>query len=270
ADGSHEVRGKVLGIVGYGHIGSQVSVLAEGMGMRVRYYDIEDKLPLGNAQPCASLEELLSISDVVTLHVPGTKQTKNMMGGAQIRAMKPGGYLINAARGDVVVIEELEAALKDGHVGGAAIDVFPKEPAHAEEEFVSPLRAYDNVIISPHVGGSTQEAQASIGGEVADKLIKYSDNGSTLGAVNFVEVSLPMHAPGVTRFLHVHRNVPGVISSINDILSRRKLNIGAQYLRTDGEIGYVVADVDAELEEGMGIRRELADIEGTIRARFLF
>ncbi len=268
ADGSHEVRGKVLGIVGYGHIGSQVSVLAEAMGMRVRYHDIVDTLPLGNAQPCASLDELLAVSDVVTLHVPATPQTRYMIREPQIRAMRPGAVLLNLARGDVVDIETLAAALTDGHLSGAAVDVFPKEPASRDEPFASPLRGLSNVILTPHVGGSTQEAQANIGIEVADKLIRYSDNGSTLGAVNFVEVALPVQ-DGVTRFLHIHRNVPGVLSHINEVFSRREMNISGQYLRTDGEVGYVVVDVDADLQAGMGIRRELAAIEGTIRTRFL-
>lgn len=268
AAGANEVRGKVMGLVGYGHIGSQVSVLAEAMGMQVRFFDVIDKLPLGNARSCASLDELLEVSDVVSLHVPSTPHTKNMIGEAQIRAMRKGSYLINLARGNVVDIDALAAALSDGHIAGTAIDVFPKEPASANEEFVSPLRAFDNVILTPHIGGSTFEAQANIGLEVADKLIKYSDNGSTLGAVNFPELSLPVHE-GMTRFMHIHRNGPGVLVAINEVFSERKMNISGQYLLTDPEMGYVVVDVDATVKEGMGIRRDLAAIDGTIRTRFL-
>ncbi|CCQ73336.1 phosphoglycerate dehydrogenase [Magnetospira sp. QH-2] len=268
ADGSYEVRGKVLGIIGYGHIGSQVSVLAESMGMKVRYFDIIDKLPLGNAAPCDSMEELLEISDYVTLQVPATPQTKNMFRREQIRAMKPGSILLNLARGNVVDIDALTEALEDGHLRGAAIDVFPKEPASKDEEFISPLRGQPNVILTPHVGGSTQEAQANIGNEVADKLVRYSDNGSTLGAVNFVEVSLPVQE-GVTRFLHIHRNVPGVLAHINEVFSSRGLNIAGQYLMTDGEVGYVVVDISGDIEAGMGVRKGLEAIEGTIRTRFL-
>ncbi|SDG56788.1 phosphoglycerate dehydrogenase [Roseospirillum parvum] len=270
ADGSHEVRGKTLGIVGYGHIGTQVSVLAEGMGMRVRYYDIENKLPLGNATPCASLDELLGCADVVTLHVPGTELTRGMIGAERLAAMKPGGILINAARGDVVDIDALAAALDSGHLKGAAVDVFPKEPGSADEEFQSPLRGRDQVILTPHVGGSTIEAQANIGTEVAEKLTQYSDVGSTVGAVNMVEVSLPRTEGAQTRFMHLHRNVPGVLSQINEVFSSRGLNIDAQYLRTDSDSGYVVVDVHAEVEAGQGIRRALAAIDGTIRVRFLY
>ncbi|GAB6053422.1 phosphoglycerate dehydrogenase [Magnetospira thiophila] len=268
AEGSYEVRGKVLGIIGYGHIGSQVSVLAESMGMKVRYFDIVDKLPLGNAQPVPSLEALLEMSDYVTLQVPATPQTKNMFRREQIRAMKPGAILLNLARGNVVDIDALVEALNDGHLSGAAIDVFPKEPASKDEEFVSPLRGLPNVILTPHVGGSTQEAQANIGNEVADKLVRYSDNGSTLGAVNMVEVSLPVQA-GVTRFLHIHRNVPGVLAHINEVFSSRNLNIAGQYLMTDGAVGYVVVDITGELPAGLGVRRDLESIDGTIRTRFL-
>ncbi|MCB2103036.1 MAG: phosphoglycerate dehydrogenase [Rhodobacterales bacterium] len=268
ATDSHEVRGKTLGIIGYGHIGSQLSVLAEGLGMRVIYVDIEEKLPLGNAQVRPDLPTLLGESDFVSLHVPATAQTANMFGAAEIAAMKPGAHLINASRGNVVVIEPLAEALRSGHLGGAAVDVFPSEPATLDDEFVSPLRGMDNVILSPHVGGSTQEAQANIGTEVAEKLIRYSDNGSTIGAVNFAEVALPPHRD-VTRFLHIHRNVPGVLSSINEIFSTRRINISGQFLQTDGEMGYVVVDVDAPIEAGMGIRKALEAIDGTVRVRFL-
>ncbi|MGD8322286.1 MAG: phosphoglycerate dehydrogenase [Gemmatimonadota bacterium] len=265
---AHEIRGKTLGIVGYGHIGSQVSVLAEALGMQVLFYDIVPKLAIGNARPCSSLEELLRRSDAVTLHVPATAETAGMIGEKEIRSLRAGSILLNLARGNVVDIDALAAALDDGQVRGAAIDVFPKEPASPTEAFASPLQAFDNVILTPHVGGSTQEAQENIGVEVAEKLARYSDNGTTLGAVNFVEVALPSHA-GATRFLHIHRNVPGVIAHINEVFSERGLNVAAQYLRTDGEVGYVVVDVDGDLDGGVEVRRELESIEGTVRSRFL-
>ncbi|WP_337997278.1 phosphoglycerate dehydrogenase [Oleispirillum naphthae] len=269
AKGSHEVRGKKLGIVGYGHIGSQLSILAEALGLEVQYFDVVNKLALGNARACPSLEQLLETSDIVTLHVPATEQTKGMIGPSQIGAMKKGAILINASRGNVVDIEALAAALSSGALSGAAIDVFPAEPPSNDAEFVSPLRGMANVILTPHIGGSTQEAQANIGTEVADKLITYSDNGSTLGAVNFMEVALPVQG-SATRFMHIHRNVPGVISRINDIFSGKGINIAGQYLRTDGEIGYVVVDVEADIRPGMGFRKALDAIDGTIRSRFLF
>jgi len=268
AEGCHEVRGKVLGIIGYGHIGSQLSILAESIGMQVRFFDIEEKLPLGNAQPCTSMDELLRISDVVSLHVPENPGTQDMIGAAQFARMKKGVIFLNAARGTVVDIDALVDALKSGQVRGAAVDVFPAEPADAKEAFQSPLRGFRNVILTPHIGGSTVEAQANIGIEVAEKFAKYSDNGSTMGAVNMVEVALPVQA-AQSRFMHIHHNVPGVISAINAVFSKRGINISGQYLRTDGEVGYVVADVDAEVEEGQGIRRELSAIDGTIRVRFL-
>lgn len=268
ASHSYEVRGKTLGIVGYGHIGSQVSVLAEAMGLEVRYFDIENKLSIGKAAPCNSLTELLGLADVVTLHVPDNAQTRNMIGATELAAMKKGSYLINAARGKVVDIPPLVEALKSGHLRGAALDVFPDEPESNADEFVSPLRGLDNVILTPHIGGSTLEAQANIGIEVAEKMVRYSDNGSTIGAVNFVEVSLPAKTD-TTRFLHIHRNVPGMLSRINDVFASRKINVAGQYLQTDPEIGYLVADVNATLEEGMGIRKALEGIDGTIRVRFL-
>jgi D-3-phosphoglycerate dehydrogenase len=267
--GAREIRGKTIGIVGYGHIGSQLSIIAEALGMQVRFYDIVEKLAIGNARACTSLDELLSISDVVTLHVPETPQTKNMMSAAKLKKMKKGAFLLNASRGTVVEIDALADALKAGHIAGAAIDVFPKEPAEAAEKFKSPLQGLRNVILTPHIGGSTEEAQANIGGEVAEKLVKYSDNGSTLGAVNFVEVALPPQE-NTTRFMHIHRDVPGVMSKISDVFSRRKINIAGQYLRTDGEIGYVVTDVTGRVQVGMGIRKDLEAIEGTVRSRFLY
>lgn len=270
AKDSYEMRGKVLGIVGYGHIGSQLSVLAEAMGMQVRFFDIVRKLAMGNARPCHTLDELLQVSDVVTLHVPDTPATRGMIGTAQLRQMKPRSYLINASRGLVVDIEALAQALRSRHLLGAAIDVFPKEPAGNDEAFQSPLRGMDNVILTPHIGGSTLEAQANIGTEVADKLIEYSDNGSTVGAVNFPQVALPARDLTVgTRFLHIHRNVPGVLRQINEVFSGRNLNISAQYLQTDPEVGYVVVDVDGDIDDDQ-VREELRRIEGTIRVRFLY
>lgn len=268
AKGSTEVRGKTLGIVGYGHIGTQLSVIAEALGMRVRFFDIADKLPMGNASPCMTLKELMETSDFVSLHVPDTPQTRNMITDTELGWMKQGAFLLNAARGQVVDIDALAEHLRTEHLAGAAIDVFPVEPASIEDEFSSPLRGMKNVILTPHIGGSTQEAQANIGTEVAEKLVKYSDNGSTVGAVNFPEVMLPVHVGGA-RFMHIHRNVPGVISRINDVFSRRGLNIVGQYLRTEEEVGYVVVDVDGIIEPGMGVRRDLEAIEGTIRSRFL-
>jgi D-3-phosphoglycerate dehydrogenase / 2-oxoglutarate reductase len=268
ASGSNEVRGKCLGIVGYGHIGTQVGLLAEALGMQVLYYDIETKLALGNARPADSLGELLAAADVVTLHVPETPQTNRMIGAPELARMKPGAKLINAARGTVVDIDALVAALDSGHIAGAALDVFPVEPKTAGEEFVSPLRGRDNVLLTPHVGGSTAEAQQNIGIEVAGKLIKYSNNGSTLSAVNFPEVSLPEH-PGQHRLLHIHRNQPGVLSEINAIFSKQKMNIVGQYLQTNAEIGYVVIDVEAK-GEAMQVKRKLAQVAGTIRSRILY
>jgi D-3-phosphoglycerate dehydrogenase len=269
AANSWEVRGKTLGIVGYGNIGAQLSVLAESLGMHVLFYDTAPKLPLGRAEPCASLAELLGRADVVSLHVPDTAATRWMIGEAQIRAMRPGGFLINAARGTVVDVAAVAAAIRDGHLLGAAADVFPDEPSSAREEFLSPLRGLPNVILTPHIGGSTAEAQARIGNEVAKKLIDYSDVGSTFGAVNFPQVQLPSRPSG-TRFIHVHRNTPGLLARMLDVFVRRGLNIGAQYLQTDGEIGYVVMDVDGGYDDAQEIQAELRAVEGTIRARFLY
>ncbi|MBN8735553.1 MAG: phosphoglycerate dehydrogenase [Xanthomonadales bacterium] len=269
ADGSFEVRGKTLGIVGYGHIGTQVGVLAEGLGMHVIYHDIEAKLALGNASSARDLDDLLARSDIVTLHVPATPQTAGMFGTAQIARIRRGAMLINASRGNVVDIDALAAALRSGQLAGAAVDVFPKEPKSRDEEFASPLREFDNVILTPHVGGSTQEAQLNIGTEVAAKLVRYSDNGSTLSAVNFPEVSLPEH-PGSSRLLHIHHNVPGVLSRINDVFSQSGVNINGQHLQTDGKIGYVVIDVSASEAQSEALREQLAAIPGTLRTRLLY
>jgi len=269
AAGSFEVRDKVLGIVGYGHIGTQVGVLAEGLGMRVIFHDIEPKLSLGNARAAAGLNDLLARSDVVTLHVPETPQTKDMIGATEIARMKPGAMLINASRGTVVDIEALAAALGSGQLSGAAIDVFPVEPKGNDDAFVSPLIGMDNVILTPHIGGSTLEAQDNIGIEVASKLVRYSDNGSTLSAVNFPEVSLPGH-PNSRRLLHIHRNVPGILSRINEIFSRHSINIDGQYLQTDPNVGYVVIDVSTSEELAVALKDELAAIPDTLRARVLY
>ena len=264
---SHEIRGKTLGIVGYGSIGTQLSVLAEGLGMQVAFYDVVSKLPLGNARQVHNLHELLGLSDIVSLHVPELPSTQWMIGAAEISAMKPGGILINAARGTVVEIEPLAQALRDKKLLGAAIDVFPVEPRTNKDEFLSPLRGLDNVILTPHIGGSTIEAQANIGLEVAEKLVKYSDNGTSTSSVNFPEVALPAH-PGKHRLLHIHRNVPGVLSEINRILADNHVNISAQYLQTNEAVGYVVIDMDAASSDVA--LEKLAQVSGTIRSRVLF
>jgi D-3-phosphoglycerate dehydrogenase len=270
AAGSQEVRGKTLGIVGYGHIGTQIGVLAESLGMKVIFYDIETKLALGNAQSVPTLNGLLEIADVVTLHVPETQQTQNLIGAEQLARMKKGAKLINAARGTVVDIDALAAALQSKHLAGAAIDVFPVEPKTEGDEFISPLRGMENVILTPHVGGSTEEAQQNIGIEVAEKLIKYSNNGSTLTAVNFPEVSLPEH-PGKHRLLHTHHNRPGVLSAVNAVFSKKKINITGQYLQTNAQIGYVVIDVETEgREASLDVKRVLEKVPGTIRTRILY
>lgn len=267
ADNAYEIRGKTLGIVGYGSIGTQLSVLAEGLGMKVAFYDVVSKLPLGNARQVHQLHDLLGQSDIVSLHVPELPSTEGMIGAAEIAAMKPGGILINAARGTVVEIEPLAEALRAKKLLGAAIDVFPVEPRTNKDEFVSPLRGLDNVILTPHIGGSTMEAQANIGLEVADKLVRYSDNGTSISSVNFPEVALPAHT-GKHRLLHIHRNVPGVLSHINQILSDNHINIAAQYLQTKGSVGYVVIDLDAA-SSPLALDK-LAQVPGTIRSRVLF
>jgi D-3-phosphoglycerate dehydrogenase len=269
AEGSFETRDKVLGIVGYGHIGTQVGVLAESLGMRVIFHDIETKLSLGNARAVASLDELLERSDVVTLHVPETPATQMMIGSEQLDRMRNGAMLINASRGSVVDIDALAARLRDGRLAGAAVDVFPTEPKGNDDPFVSPLVGMDNVILTPHIGGSTLEAQDNIGIEVASKLIRYSDNGSTLSAVNFPEVSLPEH-PNSRRLLHIHRNVPGTLSRINELFSAGNINIDAQFLQTDSEVGYVVIDVSAEERQADELKARLASIPGTLRSRVLY
>jgi D-3-phosphoglycerate dehydrogenase len=269
ASDSHEVRGKTLGIVGYGNIGSQLSYLAEAMGMRVVFYDHTDKLRRGNTEPCGSLHELLAQSDVVTLHVPETPATFRMIGAAEIVAMKPGAFLINNSRGTVVDLEALAAALRAGHLRGAAVDVFPKEPGSNAEKFASPLQGLENVILTPHVGGSTEEAQERIGEEVARKLIDYSDNGSTVGAVNFPQAQLPPRPRG-TRFIQVQRNLPGMLGKLNELFARHAVNIAAQYYETRGEIGYVVLDADASAADSQRLLTDIRALEGTIRARLVY
>ena len=267
AKNSHEVRGKIMGIVGYGSIGSQLSVLAESLGMKVIYHDVVTKLPLGNAHQVGSLEELLQTADVVTLHVPDLPSTRYMMKAEQFAHMKEGSYFINAARGTCVEIDDLAAVLESGKVLGAAVDVFPKEPKSADQEFESPLRKFDNVILTPHIGGSTQEAQANIGLEVAEKFVRYSDAGDTLTAVNFPEVSVPSKE-GAHRLLHIHKNVPGVLSQINSSFAEAGINILAQSLMTEGEVGYLVMDVDNDDSEAA--LDKLKNIKETIRVRVLF
>lgn len=267
AEGSYEARGKTLGIVGYGSIGTQLSVLAESLGMKVIYFDVVTKLPLGNARQVGSMEELLAQSDVVSLHVPELPSTKNMMRAEQFAQMKKGAIFINAARGTCVEIDDLAAAVQSGQLNGAAIDVFPKEPKANDEEFLSPLRAFDNVILTPHIGGSTQEAQANIGLEVAEKFVRYSDAGATITAVNFPEVAIPQQE-GTHRLLHIHKNIPGVLSAVNQLFAKQNINIAAQSLMTKGDIGYLVMDVDAGASEAA--LEALQTVEGTIRVRILY
>lgn len=268
AAGSHEIRGKVLGIVGYGNIGTQLSNLAEAMGMRVIYYDMVDKLQHGNVSPAESLDALLAQADVVSLHVPDTPETRNMFRAEQIAKMKKGAFLINNARGNVIDIDALAKALRSGHLAGAAIDVFPVEPKSNKDEFTSPLRGIDNVILTPHVGGSTEEAQARIGEEVSKRLVEYSDVGSTIGAVEFPQVQLPK-GTDATRFIQVHHNAPGAMRTLNDLFTRHNLNIHAQFMQSHLDIGYVVLDVDSPVEDPVRILEEIRALPNTIRARLL-
>jgi len=267
ATNSYEIRGKTLGIVGYGSIGTQLSIMAEALGMKVIFSDIVTKLPLGNAVQVGSLQELMNKADIVTLHVPETAATKYMIGAEQLSWMKEGSILINAARGTVVDIEALTETLRSGKLLGAAIDVFPVEPKSNKDEFISPLREFDNVILTPHIGGSTMEAQENIGLEVAEKLARYSDTGTTITSVNFPEVALPAH-PNNHRLLHIHENVPGVLSEINKVFSDNNINICGQYLQTNDKVGYVVIDVDKEYSD-LALEK-LREVTGTIRCRVLF
>ncbi len=270
AEGAHEIRGKTLGIVGYGHIGTQVSILAEAMGLKVVFFDVVKKLPLGNAQPVNTLAELLKISDFVTLHVPETKETKDMFSKRELSKMKKGSYLINASRGTVVVIDDLVEALKSKHIAGCAIDVFPHEPASNKEKFKSPLQGLSNVILTPHIGGSTEEAQYAIGLEVAESFTRYLKIGSSTGAVNFPRVELPKQQTDTTvrRILNVHRNEPGVLGEINSIVSNAGANIMAQYLSTDEAIGYLVMDV--EEANAQSLAGEISDLGRSIKTRVVF
>jgi D-3-phosphoglycerate dehydrogenase len=271
AAGSVEARGKTLGIIGYGHIGTQLGILAETIGMRVRFFDIETKLPLGNASQSFSFSEFLAEADVVTLHVPETDQTQDMISYDEFTAMKQGAIFINASRGTVVDIDALANAISTKKLAGAAIDVFPVEPKGNDEEFISPLRGFDNIILTPHIGGSTKEAQENIGLEVASKLAKYSDNGSSLSAVNFPEVSLPEHnipgRVGPSRLLHIHKNQPGILTQINQAFAENSINIAAQYLQTDDKVGYVVIEI--ETSDSQLALKTLKAIKGTIRARII-
>ncbi len=267
AANAFEIRGKKLGIIGYGNIGMQLGVIAEGLGMQVQFYDTSNKLPLGNARQVPSLNQLLASSDVVSLHVPESPATQNLIGAAQLAQMPAGSILINASRGTVVDIDALADALQSGALGGAGIDVFPVEPRSNDDEFISPLRRFDNTFLTPHIGGSTIEAQENIGMEVAEKLARYSDTGTTTSSLNFPEVALPEHA-GSHRLLHIHRNVPGVLSAINSVFSENRINVSAQFLQTNDQVGYVVIDIDAEYSD-MALKK-LATIDGTIRSRVLF
>jgi len=266
AQGSEEVRNKTLGIVGYGHIGRQVSVLAEALGMRVLYYDITDKLSMGNATPMVELRDLLEQSDLVTLHVPGTRETQGMIGPRELGHMRDGAYLVNASRGTVVDVDALAKALTSGKLGGAAVDVFPQEPKSKDEPFVSPLQNLPNVILTPHIGGATQEAQRNIGLEVAGKLIRFTNFGSTEGAVNFPNEVLP-EIIDQHRILHVHQNVPGVLQQVNALFAEAGINVDAQILRNHGEVGYLIMDVNQAIEES--IVQRLGAMHETIRVRVL-
>ena len=268
ASGCFEARGKTIGIIGYGHIGTQVGIMAESLGLNVIFYDIEHKLSLGNAHQVETLDELLERSHIITLHVPETELTKGMIDAPQFAKMRDHVVFLNASRGTVVNIDALADALRSGKVAGAAVDVFPREPAANGEEFLSPLRDFDNVILTPHIGASTEEAQCNIGIEVAQKLALYSDNGSTLTAVNFPEVSLPEKREGVSRLLHIHTNVPGIMRQVNEIFAKKNINVAAQYLQTTENVGYVVMDVHSDQpEELVPLLRE---IDGTLKCRILY
>jgi D-3-phosphoglycerate dehydrogenase len=266
ATGSREVRGKTLGIIGYGHIGSQLGVLAESLGMRVLYYDVMTKLPLGNAQSATTLDELLAVSDFVTLHVPALASTHMMMGAERLARMKKGACLINASRGTVVDIPALAKALRSKHLGGAAVDVYPEEPESNSDGFVTELQGLPNVVLTPHIGGSTEEAQAAIGKEVATSLLKFYRAGATTGAVNFPNVEAPL-IPGTHRILNVHRNIPGVLRDINRIVSDLNANIHAQVLSTDANIGYLVMDLDQDVSQP--VCNAIAGLQTDIKTRIV-
>jgi D-3-phosphoglycerate dehydrogenase / 2-oxoglutarate reductase len=267
AAGSHEVRGRTIGIVGYGHIGSQIGVLAEAFGMRVVFHDILAKLPMGNNRATQKLEDVLELADFVTLHVPETPQTRNMIGPAELARMKPGACLLNASRGTVVVIDALADAIRRGHIGGAAVDVYPEEPESNCDGFVSALCGLPNVILTPHIGGSTEEAQEAIGREVSAALLKLVNAGATTGAVNFPQVEVPI-TKGTHRILNIHRNVPGVLRDINRIVSDHNANIHAQVLSTDPDIGYLLMDLDQDVS--LDVKRAIGALETSLRTRILF
>ena len=264
--GCFELRGKTIGIIGYGHIGTQVGILAEAFGLRVLFFDIATRLPLGNVRATNSLEELLGASDFVTLHVPATEQTKNMIGQTELSQMKHGSYLINASRGQVVNIDELAKALKNGQIAGAALDVYPEEPETNSDGFQTAVRGLPNVILTPHIGGSTEEAQESIGREVATSLTRFLESGSTIGAVNFPNVELPQQR-ATHRILNVHKNVPGVLRDINKIVSDRNANIHAQVLATDASIGYLIMDLDHDVSSD--VCRDVAGLSTNIATRMV-
>jgi len=265
--GSYELRGKTMGIIGYGNIGTQVSVLAEAMGMKVVYYDIETKLPLGNALPKKSIRDLVSVSDIITIHVPDTDQTRLMINKTVIKQIKKGAILLNYARGEVVDLEALAAALEKGDLAGAGVDVYPLEPEKNGDKFTTPLQHLPNVLLTPHIGGSTEEAQANIGEDVSNKLFQYLEMGISTGSHTIPELSLPQH-PDTHRILHIHYNVPGVLSDINTRLSSHHINILAQYLKTNDDIGYVVLDVDKKLSaQAISLLKE---VKNTIKTRLLY
>ncbi len=267
AKGSFELRGKTMGIIGYGNIGTQLSVMAEAMGMRVQFYDIETKLPLGNAQARKSIKEIVSSSDIISLHVPETNQTKNLINKALIKQFKSGAILINYARGEVVDLDALAEAIQEKHIAGAAIDVFPVEPEKNGDAFTTPLQGLSNVLLTPHIGGSTEEAQENIGEDVSIKLYQYLERGVSNGSHTIPSLSLPP-VDGAHRILHIHKNVPGVLGAINTLLSKNKINIVGQYLKTNDEIGYVVLDVDSKLsKQAMALLKEVKE---TIKVRMLY
>jgi len=267
AKGSFELRGKTMGIIGYGNIGTQLSVMAEAMGMRVQFYDIETKLPLGNAQARKSIKEIVSSSDIISLHVPETTQTKNLINKAVLKQFKTGSILVNYARGEVVDLDALAVAIKEKHIAGAAIDVFPVEPEKNGDAFSTPLQGLSNVLLTPHIGGSTEEAQENIGEDVSIKLYQYLERGVSNGSHTIPSLSLPP-VDGAHRILHIHKNVPGVLGAINTLLSKNKINIVGQYLKTNDEIGYVVLDVDSKLsKQAMTLLKEVKE---TIRVRMLY
>lgn len=266
ANNCHEIRGKTLGIVGYGHIGSQLSVLAESLGLRVVFYDIAKIMPLGNSKPCSTLEELLKKSDYVSLHVPRTDQTNNMIAAAQIKMMKKGAYLLNASRGNVVDLDALEAALKEGHIAGAAIDVFPVEPEANINNWSHPLQKLKNVILTPHIGGSTEEAQFAIGVEVAERMVSFINTGSTSGAVNFPNIDLPYGGPTTHRILNIHKNIPGVLKSINSLLA--EVNVQGQFLATRHSVGYIIIDV--EQEASGEVMTAISSLPSSLKTRILY